>query len=94
MTNIKTRAAAFFRAQPVLVIAFIAALATVFIVPPDAEYKDYCSRTVLIQLFSLMLAVSGFRIIGVFDRATSLILRKTGSIRSLARVLVLICFFT
>lgn len=94
MTNIKTRAAAFFRAQPVLVIAFIAALATVFIVPPDAEYKDYCSRTVLIQLFSLMLAVSGFRSIGVFDRATSLILRKTGSIRSLGRVLVLICFFT
>lgn len=94
MANIKNKAAAFFRAQPVLVIAFTAALATVFIVPPDAEYKGYCSRTVLIQLFSLMLAVSGFRSIGVFDRATSFILQKTGSIRSLGRVLVLICFFT
>jgi len=93
MANIKNKAAAFFRAQPVLVIAFAAALATVFIIPPDAEYKGYCSRTVLIQLFSLMLAVSGFRSIGVFDRATSLILRRTGSIRSLGRVLVLICFF-
>lgn len=87
-------AARFFRSQPVLVIAFLAALATVFIVPPDSGYKDYCSRTVLIQLFALMTAVSGFRSIGIFDRATSFILRRTGDLRSLGRVMILICFFT
>ena len=87
-------AAAFFRLQPVLVIAFFAALATVFIIPPDSGYKGYCSRTVLIQLFALMLAVSGFRSIGVFDCATRYILQKTGSLRSLGRIMILICFFT
>ncbi|MBR4627466.1 MAG: citrate transporter [Ruminococcus sp.] len=88
------KAKAFFRAQPVLVISFLAAAVTVFIVPPDGKYADYCNRTVLIELFALMLAVSGFRSIGAFDSATRLILSKTGNIRSLGRVLVLICFFT
>ncbi len=40
----------FIKAQPVLVIAFILAVATMFIVPPDRGYIDYCNRTVLIEL--------------------------------------------
>ena len=94
MINIKNKAAAFFRSQPVLVISFIAAAATMFIIPPDSKYAGYCSRTVLIQLFALMTAVAGLRSIGVFDSATRYILRKTGNLRALGRVLILICFFT
>ena len=48
----------FVKAQPVLIISFIAAAATMFIVPPDKEYAGYCNRTVLIELFALMAAVS------------------------------------
>ena len=87
-------AAAFFKAQPVLVIAFFSALATMFLVPPDAKYLGYCNRTVLIQLFGLMTAVSGVRSIGIFDAATGLLLRRTGTVRRLGTVLMLICFFT
>jgi Na+/H+ antiporter NhaD/arsenite permease-like protein len=84
----------FIKAQPVLVIAFILAVATMFIVPPDKEYIGYCNRTVLIELFALMAAVAGLRSIGIFDAATRFILQKTGNIRKLGAVMILICFFS
>lgn len=87
-------AAGFVKAQPVLVIAFILASITVFIVPPDGEYPGYINRTVLIELFALMTAVAGLRSIGIFDTATRFILQKTGTIRRLGLALTLICFFS
>ena len=84
----------FIKAQPVLVIAFILAVATMFIVPPDREYIDYCNRTVLIELFALMAAVAGLRSIGIFDTVTRVILQKTGTVRRLGAVMILICFFS
>jgi Na+/H+ antiporter NhaD/arsenite permease-like protein len=83
----------FIKAQPVLVISFAAALATMFIVPPDAMYAGYVNRTVLIQLFSLMTAVAGLRSIGIFEKVTDLLLEKAGTVRRLGQVFVLICFF-
>lgn len=83
----------FIKAQPVLVIAFILAAATVFAVPPDREYSGYVSRTVIIQLFCLMTAVCGFRSIGVFEKATSLILKRAGNVRRLGLLFTLVCFF-
>ncbi len=84
----------FFKAQPVLVIAFIAALITVFIVPPDVKYSGYINKTVLIQLFCLMAAVGGFRSIGVFENTASFLLKKAGNIRRLGLIFMLICFFS
>ncbi len=84
----------FLKSQPVLVAAFAAALVTVFIIPPDKEYIGYVNHTVLIQLFSLMLAVAGMRSIGVFEKATQLLLEKAGSVRRLGLVFVLMCFFS
>ncbi|WP_296612765.1 SLC13 family permease [Ruminococcus sp.] len=84
----------FIKAQPVLVTAFILAVATMFIVPPDREYAGYCNRTVLIELFALMAAVAGLRSIGIFEAATRLILQKTGTVRRLGAVMILICFFS
>ena len=84
----------FIKSQPVLTIAFILAVATMFIVPPDREYAGYCNRTVLIELFALMAAVAGLRSIGIFDTATRLILQKTGTVRRLGAVMILICFFS
>lgn len=84
----------FVKAQPVLVTAFTLALITVFIVPPDSQYIGYCNRTVLIQLFCLMTAVSGFRSIGVFENMTGFLLKKAGNIRFLGIIFILICFFT
>ena len=84
----------FTKAQPVLVIAFLLAVATMFIVPPDKDYIGYCNRTVLIELFALMAAVAGLRSIGIFDKATRLILQKAGNVRRLGAVMILICFFS
>ena len=84
----------FIKAQPVMVIAFILAVATMFIVPPDREYIGYCNRTVLIELFALMAAVAGLRSIGIFDTATRVILQKTGTVRRLGAVMILMCFFS
>ena len=83
----------FVKAQPVLTAAFCAAALTMFIVPPDAGYAEYVNRTVLIQLFSLMTAVAGFRSIGIFEKVTDRLLEKAGTVRRLGLVFVLICFF-
>ena len=83
-----------FRSQPVLVIAFLAALVTVFLVPPDGQYIGYLNRAVLIELFSLMIAVAGLRSVGIFDRATDLLLKKAGTSRRIALLLMLLCFFS
>ena len=83
-----------FYAQPVLVIALTAALITMLIVPPDAQYAGYINRTVLIQLFGLMSAVAGVRSAGVFDIFTAAVLRRAGTVRRLGLILMLLCFFT
>ncbi|MCR5718202.1 MAG: citrate transporter [Oscillospiraceae bacterium] len=84
----------FVKAQPVLVISFLAALLTAVFVPPDAEYLSYCNFTVLIELFALMAAVSGLRSAGLFEKATQLLLRKAGTVRRLGLILMLLCFFS
>lgn len=84
----------FLRSQPVLAISAIAAIITICIIPPDAGYKEYCSRTVLIQLFCLMTAVAGFRSIGVFEKITGVLLRRAGNLRRLGMIFTIICYFT
>ena len=84
----------FFRSQPVLAIAFVLAVITMFIIPPDKKYIGYCNRTVLIELFALMAAVAGLRSIGIFDSVTRVLLQKTGTVRRLGAFLTLITFFS
>ena len=50
----------FCKSQPVFVIAFIAAAATMLAVPPDAGYADYCNFSVLAELFALSEPVARF----------------------------------
>lgn len=94
MEKRKRSVAGFCKAQPVLVISFLAAMATVFLVPPDREYLGYCNRTVLIELFALMAAVAGLRSVGLFENATQLLLRHAGNVRKLGLIFVLLCFFS
>jgi len=82
----------FCKAQPVLIIAFLLAVLTMFLIPPDQKYLEYCNFTVLIELFSLMIAVAGLRNAGIFDKITEFLLRKAGTVRKLAVMLILICF--
>lgn len=84
----------FCKEQPVLLISLFAAIITMLIIPPDREYFSYCNRTVLIQLFCLMLSVAGLRSVGLFENATAFLLKHAGNIRKLGIIFVLICFFT
>lgn len=82
------------RGQAVLVIAFLAALITVFIVPPDSGYLSYCNTSVLILLFCLMLAVAGLRSVGVFEKVTGTLLKRSGNVRRLGLIMMNLCFFS
>ncbi len=84
----------FLKTQPVMLIAFAAALLTALIVPPDRGYADYCNYTVLIELFALMTAVGGLRGAGLFETATQFLLKKAGSLRRLGLIFVLMCFIS
>ncbi len=75
-------------------IAFLLAVITMLLVPPDKQYAGYINRAVLIQLFSLMLAVSGLRSAGIFEKLTAFLMKKAGNSRKLSLMFVLLCFFT
>ena len=77
-----------------LIIAFLASLATIFVIPPDSGYKDYVNFTVLIQLFCLMTAIGGFRSIGLFEKLTAILMKKAGNIRRLGLIFTILCFFS
>lgn len=94
INSVMKKATAFVKGQTVLVAAFIAALASTFIVPPDKEYIDYVDVSVLILLFCLMGVVAGLRSAGVFEKLTRTLLKFAGSTRTLAFILMNICFFT
>lgn len=82
------------RNQTVLCVSFAAAVVSMFFVPPDREYAGYVDYHVIMLLFCLMGVVAGFRSAGIFERMTSTMLSLAKSKRSLAFILMNICFFT
>lgn len=84
----------FVKNQTVLVIAFLTAVVTMFIIPPNAGYLDYININVLVQLFCLMASVGGFRSMGVFENIADFLLKKAGNIRRLGFIFMLVCFFS
>lgn len=83
-----------FKAQPVLIIAFIAAVISMFFVPADKEYLNYIDYHTIIILFCLMLTVAGFRKTGIFEDITSRLLTKAKNVRRLGLIFTLSCFFS
>ena len=88
------RIGAFLRHDPVLSAALGLAIVSAFFVPPSAAYVGYIDFHVLALLFSLMLVVAGLQRSGAFALLTDKLLRHVRSTRSLAAVLVGVCFFT
>ena len=88
------RVLAFLRHDPVLAAALLLAVVSSFIVPPSMEYLGYIDFHVLALLFSLMLVVAGLQKSGAFTILTDKLLRYVRTTRSLAAVLVGVCFFT
>jgi Na+/H+ antiporter NhaD/arsenite permease-like protein len=90
MQNIKQ----FIKREPVLIISFIAAAFTSFIVSPSAEYISYIDFKVLAILFCLMAIIAGFKKIGLFNVLAQRMTEGAKRSRTLRLTLVLICFFS
>lgn len=79
--------------EPVLAIAVILAVISMFFVHPDAAYASYIDFRTLAILFCLMVIVAGMRTIGVFDCIAQSLLKRVRSISGIVTILVLLCFF-
>lgn len=84
----------FLKKETVLIISFILAFISCFIIPPDKEYFEYIDIATIIILFCLMLVVSGLKEIGLFEYIGEALLNKIKTERQLILVLVFLCFFT
>lgn len=85
---------AFLKKEPVLCVAALCALVTVFFVLPDKEYLHYIDWRVLCLLFCLMAVVAGFQAVGFFRWLTDLLLKHVRSGRVLSVALVMLPFFS
>ncbi len=84
----------FFLKEAVLCISALAAVITMFFVPPGMNYLAYIDFRVLTLLFCLMAVVAGYNKTGVFLLLSEKILLRTANVRSLGLVLILMCFFS
>lgn len=88
------RVLAFFRREPVMCIAALAAVVSCFFVPPDGEYAGYVDFKTIVLLYCLMAAVSGLTKAGAFTYLAHGLCVRTHDSRGLAMVLVMLCFFS
>jgi Na+/H+ antiporter NhaD/arsenite permease-like protein len=78
--------------EAVLFISLLLALVSMAFVPLDDKYISYIDFHTLIILFSLMIVMAGLRSLGIFSMIGCWMLGKAHNARSLAIVLVLLCF--
>lgn len=90
MQNVKK----FIKGEIVLVLSFVLAVASCFIVVPNKEYIDYIDFKTLALLFSLMAVTAGLNKIGVFSLMAEKLLKYVKRFSSLSVVLCLLCFFS
>jgi Na+/H+ antiporter NhaD/arsenite permease-like protein len=81
------------KTESVLVAALLAAVISAFFNPPSSEYLEFIDTKVLLCLFCLMVVVAGFKKLGAFEDAASLVARKSRSLRSLTMGILLLTYF-
>lgn len=80
--------------ETLLIITFILAIASSFIVAPSLGYLNYIDWDTLALLLALMIVMSGFKALGFFSKLGQLLLSKVQSQRAIEAVLVMACFFS
>lgn len=86
--------AEFFKSQTVLAVAGLAAIISMFFVPPCAAYIEYIDFRTLALLFSLMTVVAGLSELGLFSRMAQVLCGKCKGLWPVCVCLVLLCFFS
>ena len=94
MSYIKNKLQEIIKKEKVLVIAAIAAVVSMFFVPPSMAYMAYIDVRVLCLLFSLMAVVAGFQSCRVFEAMAQKMLIGEKKLRTIGWVLVALPFFT
>ena len=92
MQNFITNCFEFIKKETVLSAAFVLAVISAFLVPPNADYITYMDWNTLALLFSLMAVMKGFQKAGVFVYLANLLLKKTDTARKMMYVLVFLPF--
>lgn len=90
MSGIKS----FIKKETVLVISFVLAVISAFIVTPNKGYVEYIDFKTLSLLFCLMVVMAGLNGLGLFKFFAQKLLSKTKSVKSLSLTLCLMCFFS
>lgn len=83
----------FLKAETVLCIAFVLAVASMFITPPSGDYLGYIDYSVIGMLCCLMITVRGFSETGLFEFLSKKLTGRFKSSRALCAALALLCFF-
>lgn len=84
----------FFKNEIVLIVSFVLAVASMFVVTPNKGYADYIDYKTLALLFCLMAVVAGVNSLGVFAFCAKKLLSKTKTLKGLGLTLSLLCFFS
>lgn len=80
--------------ESVFSIIFCLTLISLFFVPPSPVYLSYIDWNTIFILFALMTVVAGFSSCGLFSRLGTVVCRAASRDRTLAAVLIYLCFFT
>lgn len=83
----------FAKSNPVLTIAGLAAVISMFFVPPNAGYASYIDWRTIMLLCCQLLIVQGLMHSGLFKDISEKILSIVHDTRTLAAILTLLCFF-
>ncbi len=83
-----------FEKEPVLIIATICAVVSIFMVPPSGNYIQYIDWKTLACLFCLMVSIKGMEREGLLDTVSRVALSHLRSTRSLVFFLVFGAFLT
>lgn len=89
MTKLKN----FIKNEIVLILSFILAVISAFIVTPNAGYIDYIDFRTLALLLCLMAVMAGLNSIGLFKLLASKLLSLATTTRSITVWLCMLCFF-
>ena len=92
MLRLPIRIYGFFRRNTVMTVAFVAALVTSFIVPPDKAYLSYFDLKTLACLFSVLAVVCALRNIKFFTILARKIVQCFGTVRMTLLALIYITF--
>ena len=82
----------FIKKNTVFVIALVAAIITMFIIPPDAEYMGYFDFKTLTCLFTVLAVVCGLKNINFFYILAKEIVRRFANLRMCVIAVVYITF--